>query len=212
MFCPQCKAEYREGFYRCADCNIDLVSHLEEPAAHAQLSRDESSVAFWRGQDPVVYTSLLNALREAQIPFHERAVRDPEGLYSSPFPAYLGGPGFEVLVFVPDLERAQAVLESVLDALEKSADSPPERESPYELVARATQGSTKNWDPEEAIAVAWSGNDTEMGQFLEDALLENGIPCRTPAEPAPVRILVRPEDEARARRIVREVLEGRPPA
>jgi hypothetical protein len=212
MFCPQCKAEYREGFYRCADCNIDLVSYLEESAARAQPSRDEPSVALWRGQDPVVYTSLLNALREAQVPFHERVMRDPEGLYSSAFPAYLGGPGFEVLVFVPDLERAQAVLESVLEELEMSADSPLETESPSEPIARVTQGSPKGWEPEEAIAVAWSGNDTEMGQFLGDALLENGIPCRTPAEPGPVRILVRPEDEARARRIVREVLEGRPPA
>ena len=28
MFCPKCKAEYREGFYKCADCNIDLVWEL----------------------------------------------------------------------------------------------------------------------------------------------------------------------------------------
>jgi hypothetical protein len=28
MFCPQCKGEYREGFYKCADCGVDLVSEL----------------------------------------------------------------------------------------------------------------------------------------------------------------------------------------
>lgn len=28
MFCPKCKAEYREGFSRCADCDIDLISEL----------------------------------------------------------------------------------------------------------------------------------------------------------------------------------------
>ncbi len=28
MFCPKCKAEYREGFYKCADCKIDLVWEL----------------------------------------------------------------------------------------------------------------------------------------------------------------------------------------
>jgi hypothetical protein len=28
MFCPKCKAEYREGFSSCADCDIDLVSEL----------------------------------------------------------------------------------------------------------------------------------------------------------------------------------------
>lgn len=28
MFCPKCRAEYREDFYKCADCNIDLVREL----------------------------------------------------------------------------------------------------------------------------------------------------------------------------------------
>ena len=28
MFCPQCKAEYRPGYRRCADCDIDLVDEL----------------------------------------------------------------------------------------------------------------------------------------------------------------------------------------
>jgi hypothetical protein len=25
MFCPKCKSEYREGFYKCTDCGVDLV-------------------------------------------------------------------------------------------------------------------------------------------------------------------------------------------
>ena len=29
MFCPQCKSEYKEGFYKCADCGVDLVA--EQP-------------------------------------------------------------------------------------------------------------------------------------------------------------------------------------
>ena len=28
MFCPRCKAEYREGFRTCSDCNVDLVTVL----------------------------------------------------------------------------------------------------------------------------------------------------------------------------------------
>ena len=28
MFCPKCKAEYREGFTVCADCGVPLVEHL----------------------------------------------------------------------------------------------------------------------------------------------------------------------------------------
>jgi hypothetical protein len=28
MFCPECRAEYREGFLRCSDCDIPLVDQL----------------------------------------------------------------------------------------------------------------------------------------------------------------------------------------
>ena len=28
MFCPNCKAEYRPGFTRCSDCDVDLVDFL----------------------------------------------------------------------------------------------------------------------------------------------------------------------------------------
>jgi hypothetical protein len=33
MYCPICKSEYREGFFKCADCNVPLVESLppEEP-------------------------------------------------------------------------------------------------------------------------------------------------------------------------------------
>jgi hypothetical protein len=33
MFCPKCKSEYREGFYKCADCGIDLVDQLPQDAS-----------------------------------------------------------------------------------------------------------------------------------------------------------------------------------
>lgn len=33
MFCPKCKSEYREGFYKCADCGSELVAELiSEPS------------------------------------------------------------------------------------------------------------------------------------------------------------------------------------
>ena len=29
MYCPACRAEYREGFLECTDCDVDLVKKLE---------------------------------------------------------------------------------------------------------------------------------------------------------------------------------------
>jgi hypothetical protein len=34
MFCPQCKAEYRGGFTRCSDCDVDLVDQLPVEPRH----------------------------------------------------------------------------------------------------------------------------------------------------------------------------------
>jgi hypothetical protein len=41
MFCPKCKSEYREGFYKCADCGSDLVVHLPR-----EVSDDPSDEEF----------------------------------------------------------------------------------------------------------------------------------------------------------------------
>jgi hypothetical protein len=29
MYCPVCRAEYREGFFECTDCDVDLVEKLD---------------------------------------------------------------------------------------------------------------------------------------------------------------------------------------
>ncbi|MBI3664151.1 MAG: hypothetical protein HY234_14025 [Acidobacteria bacterium] len=42
MFCPQCKSEYRKGFTRCKDCDIDLVAALP-PGDNAELPLGESN-------------------------------------------------------------------------------------------------------------------------------------------------------------------------
>lgn len=33
MICPKCKAEYREGFYVCSDCELPLVTELSKDDA-----------------------------------------------------------------------------------------------------------------------------------------------------------------------------------
>jgi hypothetical protein len=64
MFCPKCKAEYREGFYRCADCDCDLVYEL--PA-----QEDGSSQREIPGEGPIVgkFIKLLRVSNEGEVAF-----------------------------------------------------------------------------------------------------------------------------------------------
>lgn len=42
MFCPKCGDEYREGFYRCAGCNVNLVNELPKPKMREDVSLEDS--------------------------------------------------------------------------------------------------------------------------------------------------------------------------
>ena len=211
MFCPLCKAEYREGFYRCSDCDVELVSFLAEPPA--EEAPDEPLKLLWRGQDPVLFTAVLSALNDAQIAHHDMTTQDNERLSSLSFPAVYSAPGFEIRVFRSDLDDAQRVLGDVLQALLAGADSTPALEGALEAEDRLAGETSGDWNLEEATSEVWSGNDRAMAQFLADTFRENGIPSRTLVESnSAARVLVRAQDQGRAREILRQITAGLPPA
>jgi hypothetical protein len=57
MFCPECKAEYRDGFTQCADCDLGLVDVLVEPGT--DLNDDESG-EFFEIENPVEIERFLH--------------------------------------------------------------------------------------------------------------------------------------------------------
>jgi uncharacterized protein YbaR (Trm112 family) len=62
-FCPECLAEYREGFTRCSTCEVDLVDQLPEPL---DLSEEAIRQAL-EGQDLVPVTrGTLDVVKETQ--------------------------------------------------------------------------------------------------------------------------------------------------
>ena len=66
MFCPECKAEYRDGFTRCSDCDVDLVAGLPEAPPEPQF---ESFKSVWTGKDQGRCVDLCKKLRAVGIPF-----------------------------------------------------------------------------------------------------------------------------------------------
>ncbi len=69
MFCPKCRAEFREGFTHCSECDVDLVNELQ--VDNCQLNQEpinfkELFVTADHGQ-----AALIKAILEAEeIPYY----------------------------------------------------------------------------------------------------------------------------------------------
>src|SRR6266498_34613 len=111
-FCPSCRAEFREGFTRCNECDMPLVAELKEPA-----TRPEAIDGARRGELRVVSTSSDGAeadlnrgiLDSAGIPSISEEIR---GADSSLFPGvHSGSVPYRLLVCEEDYLAAKEILD-----------------------------------------------------------------------------------------------------
>ena len=208
MFCPQCKAEYRPGFTRCSDCDVELVSALPQTEETSSGALPSGSIQIlWEGEDLALYENLLDGLEAAGIRYFDQ----PLGIYpgvrrTDPFPVQpMARFGYQVTVLSSDLRRARQILGKLLEEEPKDVELQAVdemREGTRERIARAD---------EELTCEIWSETDKRLVEFLEAGLQENGIASRTERQAERVAVYVSPEDESAAREIVREILEAAPP-
>ncbi len=60
MFCPECRREYKEGFYTCRDCGVSLVPELPpEPAPESH--EFEETLVLLSPSDVAMIKSLLDS-------------------------------------------------------------------------------------------------------------------------------------------------------
>ena len=109
MYCPKCKAEYRQGFTRCADCDVDLVWELpanaivaHEPAATGDQEEDPFC-SFWKGDDPRIHAEICELLDKESIP-HKTVRREDHLFHISNYPAFQLGIPFSMF------ERGEAAV------------------------------------------------------------------------------------------------------
>ena len=231
MFCPQCKVEYRVGFTHCADCDVDLVWEL--PREGLELgSRGEPGdpnedpfCSFWKGEDPRVHAELCSVLDEAGIP-HNTVFRRDHLFNMRNYPAYEVGVPFSMFEQAENAVKAAYGADDVADVgagelkgllPEHSPDTVrklPETLTPSpekDIPGPPSAGEREDWFPEDATVRVWRTDSSEPGDFLVAALHENGIRCQKDRSGLREELYVFPEDAERAREIVKEVVEGRPP-
>lgn len=208
MFCPQCKSEYRQGFTRCADCDVDLIASLPEAGeAGFNPARRGTLVRLWEGENLALHVKLREALEQVGIPYYDK----PQGSYIGsrrydPWPFYSRPKfGFEIAVLSSDQAAGKEVLEKLL------AEEPEDMALPAEDHPPAPVPGREPFEERAATSEVWAGNAGKLASFLQDALQENEMVIKVEIAGAETKIYVRPSDEARAREIVREIVEGAPP-
>ncbi len=210
MFCPQCQAEYRQGFTRCADCDVDLVHALPEvPDVLDQPG--EKLHSLWIGDDTRVCVELCSKLKDAGIPF--KVIRREDRLFN--VHTY---PELEIAVPPSLHEKAKETIGNGNDATEsmEEAEIQAAMELPAEDDATAAKDQDDNWDPEnwypeDATLEVWSETTQRLTWMIESSLRENHIHSRTDTlDDGGCKVFVLPESEPRAREIVREIVDAAP--
>jgi len=120
MYCPQCGGEYRDGFFKCADCGVALVDEPPAPAAEPTFSKLVSVLAT---ADPARIAFVESLFLEEKIPYFKRgeSLQDLFGMGRIGVNPVTG----PVLIQVPQ-EYAEAASE-ILEALpaEDGGDARP---------------------------------------------------------------------------------------
>jgi hypothetical protein len=115
-FCPNCEAEYREGFTVCPDCNLELVAELTA----------ENKVHDTSEGEPVPLQSFRNSAEAEMV----REVLSSNGIRSfvqgGDFAVIPSSFSQEVIVMVDerDLSRAVEIYEAYFDSETSDAESP----------------------------------------------------------------------------------------
>jgi hypothetical protein len=208
MICPSCKCEYLARVTQCSDCGVALVDALDPALETPQ--KTGGIVSLWVGNDPRKFAAVKEALENAGIP-----TMNPSGYFI--FPSMRSK--MEIAVSAADQEKAEKVL------VELGERNDSEELTPEELASLALPESDgidqdedssfaiddpEDWDDQEPASEVWKGDEEDFANTLMACFRENGIQSHKVAEADRWRLVVRPEQEVRAKEIVREVVEARP--
>ncbi len=103
MFCPKCKSEYREGFSKCADCDVDLVPELTpEPEETPEYVDWVKIITFTDRYEADLAQGLLEANDIDAVTFSDDC--------GSVDPALTWARGVRLMVKKEDVKNAKEVL------------------------------------------------------------------------------------------------------
>jgi hypothetical protein len=198
----------------CSVCSVELAPEELRGQPLDERQRKEKIVLAWKGGDPLAVSEVIHILRDAGIRHHVQPTNE-----HLVFELAMPRPKYAVRVFLSDLPRAKELLAGVRESAPFALDEPAEGADDSDSVVTTAHATDRDFQPGDATAVVWSGDDVALADLLEACLRENRIGVRRedgatvpPADQNQMRLVVTPAAEAAAREIIREVREATPPA
>ena len=166
-----------------------------------------------RGDDPADCATVKDAFKKAGIPVLDQG---PTGYFI--FPSMR--PKTEICVSSANAEQARKIVAD-LEASDDPGEMTEEERASLELPESDLPDSdgqsalppdlSEDWYEDDPVAEVWSGEREDFADGLLACFREVGIASRKLSEGVHWRVVVRPEQKSRAKEIVREVVEARPP-
>ena len=107
--------------------------------------------------------------------------------------------------------RPKEEVPSFLDQLNWRSPSGDGEEKLEEETRPVSTREHEDWYPEDATAEVWQGEPRAAREMIEMSMQENDIRMRWELQDGKAQLSVLPEDEERAKEIVREILKGQTP-
>jgi hypothetical protein len=186
----------------------------EAPVEPGDPNRDPFC-SFWKGNDARVCAELCTVLDEAGIPHKTIHRQDHLFNLNHQSPYELGVPASLY-------EKAELAIKEAFGTDQETGEDTvpllpaPERDlNNFGPVSEEAIAEANEWlgprYPEDATMEVWSGDDLAAKEMIEMSLQENDMMCRSEVRAGQINVFVLPEDEARAKEIVREIVEAAPP-
>jgi len=172
MFCPKCKSEYRFGFTRCEDSDVDLVESLDAPGNRAPGDDLSAPVLLWSGFHTGTLEEIRAALDDANIAYNDEPL-EARLLYAS-----MRNP-LEIWVQKADFDAARKLIAKQLSG---------EGETPSELAEPNLPEIEKALNEPPVVGVWGSGSPRQ-------SILANFDPKSEPRDAGSDDSEPRPEDE-----------------
>jgi len=142
-WCPKCRAEYRQGFKICSDCNTDLVDELEQIKKNSGTEYDDEA-AYLTSVSNRIEAEMIEALLNSHgIPVLKKS-REAGGYLD----IYMGATIFGVDLYVPSklLKKAKEIIASNPENVEEDVQDYSEEEDSSELDEKYDEKRrTNNW-------------------------------------------------------------------